>query len=41
MKTIFAAALVALAVATTGTVGAHAEKFDAAKFFEKIQLYGN
>ena len=42
MKSIIATALVALAMATTASVNANAgERFDAAKFFEKIQLYGH
>ena len=38
MKSIIATALVALAVATSGAVGANAADFDAAKFFETLQL---
>lgn len=43
MKSIIATALVALAMATTASVGANASStgFDAAKFFEKIQLNGH
>lgn len=44
MKSIFAAALIALAIATTGAVTAQAEtgsKLDAGKLFEKIQLFGH
>lgn len=42
MKSIIATALVALAMATTVSVNANAgSNFDAAKFFEKIQLYGH
>lgn len=41
MKTILATAIVALALASTGASAASGTKFDAAKFFEQIQLNGH
>ncbi len=43
MKSIIATTLVALAIATSGAVTANAAdgKFDAAKFFQQLQLNGH